>query len=68
MGHIVVEMRTSNGVPLLPFSCSKRVFALPTGVLNARRVSRGLDLALVGVYALGLKPNFKALREVGYWL
>jgi hypothetical protein len=43
MGHIVVEMRTSNATPLLPFSCSRRVFALPTGQLNARRV-RGLSL------------------------
>ena len=59
MGHIVVEMRTSNGVPLLPFSCSKRVFALPTGQLKARRVSQGLVSALVGVYGLVLELNPK---------
>jgi hypothetical protein len=40
MGHIVVETRTANAVPLLRFSCSKRVIALPAGHMNARRVSR----------------------------
>jgi hypothetical protein len=39
MGHIVVETRTANAVPLLRFSCSKRVIALPAGHMNARRVS-----------------------------
>lgn len=39
LGHIVVETRTANAVPLLRYSCSKRVIALPTGQLNARRVS-----------------------------
>lgn len=38
MGHIVVETRTHNAVPLLRFSCSRRVIALPTGLLNMHRV------------------------------
>lgn len=38
LGHIVVETQTSNAVPLLYYSCSRRVMALPTGRLNARRV------------------------------
>ena len=38
LGHIVVETRTANAVPLLRYSCSKRVMAMPTGQLNARRV------------------------------
>eukprot|EP00775_Hariotina_reticulata_P003585 gene3585-3850_t len=40
LGHIVVETRTSNAVPLLRYSCSKRVIALPTLQLNARRLAR----------------------------
>jgi len=39
LGHIVVETRTANAIPLLRYSCSKRAIALPTGQLNARRVS-----------------------------
>lgn len=39
LGHIVVETRTANAIPLLRYSCSKRTLALPTGQLNARRVS-----------------------------
>lgn len=39
LGHIVVETRTSNAVPLLRYSCSKRVIAMPTQQLNARRVN-----------------------------
>ncbi|KAF6262463.1 hypothetical protein COO60DRAFT_628176 [Scenedesmus sp. NREL 46B-D3] len=42
MGHIVVETRTANAVPLLRFSCSKRVIALPAGHMNARRLARML--------------------------
>ncbi|WIA42759.1 hypothetical protein OEZ86_008702 [Tetradesmus obliquus] len=42
MGHIVVETRTPNAVPLLRFSCSKRVIALPAGHMNARRLARML--------------------------
>jgi len=42
LGHIVVETRTTNAVPLLGYSCSKRVIALPTLQLNARRVRRQL--------------------------
>lgn len=38
MGHIIVELKTSNVLPLLRYSCSKRVMALPTGQLNAKRV------------------------------
>lgn len=38
LGHIVVETQTSNAVPLLYYSCSRRVMALPTARLNARRV------------------------------
>lgn len=36
-GHIVVEMRTPHSAALLKYSCSKRVLALPTTQLNARR-------------------------------
>lgn len=47
MGHIVVETRTPNAVPLLRFSCSKRVIALPAGHMNARRVSELLPISAV---------------------
>lgn len=43
LGHIVVETRTANAVPLLRFSCSKRVIAMPTGHINARRVSTAVQ-------------------------
>lgn len=36
-GHIVVEVKTGNTLPLLEFSCSKRIMALPSGQMNARR-------------------------------
>jgi hypothetical protein len=38
LGHVVVEMATPNAIPLLRFSCSSRTMALPTGLMNARRV------------------------------
>lgn len=37
--HIVVELKTPNALPLLKYACSRRVIALPTGQLNAQRVS-----------------------------
>lgn len=40
LGHIVVETRTANAVPLLRFSCSKRVIAMPTVQFNAARLAR----------------------------
>ena len=36
-GHIIVEVKTPGALQLINFSCSKRVIALPTGVLNATR-------------------------------
>ena len=36
-GHIIVEVKTPDAKELIEYSCSKRVIALPTGVLNARR-------------------------------
>lgn len=36
-GHIVVEVKTPGAADLVKFSCSNRVIALPTGVLNATR-------------------------------
>ena len=36
-GHIVVELKTANAIPLLRYSCSPRIMALPTAQLNARR-------------------------------
>lgn len=35
---VVAEIQTKNALPLLSYSCSPRVVALPTGQLNARRV------------------------------
>lgn len=40
LGHIVVQTRTANAVPLLRFNCSKRVIAMPTFQFNASRVAR----------------------------
>ena len=37
VGHIVVELKTANAVPLLRYSCSNRIIGLPTAQLNARR-------------------------------
>lgn len=37
--HVVVELKTSNALPLLKYACSSRVMALPTSQLNAQRVS-----------------------------
>ncbi len=34
---IVVELKTPAAVPLLRYSTSKRILALPTSLLNARR-------------------------------
>lgn len=36
-GHIILELKTSNALPLVKFSCSSRIVALPTTQLNARR-------------------------------
>lgn len=36
-GHIIVELKTANAVPLLRYSCSSRIIGLPTAQLNARR-------------------------------
>lgn len=37
--QVVVELKTSNALPLLKYACSNRVMALPTSQLNAQRVS-----------------------------
>ncbi|KIZ07098.1 hypothetical protein MNEG_0853 [Monoraphidium neglectum] len=39
-GSVVAEIQTKNSLPLLHYSCSPRVVALPTGQLNARRLSK----------------------------
>ena len=36
-GVIVVELKTSNALPLLRQNCSPRVIPVPTNQLNARR-------------------------------
>jgi hypothetical protein len=36
---VVVELKTSNALPLLKYACSNRTVALPTSQLNAQRVS-----------------------------
>jgi hypothetical protein len=36
--HVVVELKTSNALPLLKYACSNRVIAAPTNQLNAQRV------------------------------
>jgi hypothetical protein len=38
-GHVVVELKTANALPLLKYACSSRVMALATSQLNAQRVS-----------------------------
>lgn len=38
-GQVVVELKTSNALPLLKYACSNRIIALPTSQLNAQRVS-----------------------------
>ena len=36
-GHIVVEVKTPDALELIKYSCSDRVMALPTGLMNAHR-------------------------------
>lgn len=36
-GCVIVELKTLDAIPLLQYSCSKRILALPTSLLNARR-------------------------------
>ena len=36
-GSIVVELKTTNALPLLRQNCSKRIVPVPTNQLNARR-------------------------------
>ena len=36
-GHIVVEVKTPDASELIKYSCSSRVLALPTGLMNAHR-------------------------------
>ena len=36
-GHIVVEVKTPDASELIDYSCSSRVLALPTGLMNAHR-------------------------------
>jgi len=52
---VVAEIQTKNALPLLHYSCSPRVVALPTGQLNARRVRGAPPCApLLVAYTLGL--------------
>jgi hypothetical protein len=46
---VVAEIQTKNSLPLLHYSCSPRVVALPTGQLNARRVGASCGRAAAGV-------------------
>lgn len=39
-GHAVIEMKTSNAVPLLQYSCSDRFTPVTTAQLNARRLAK----------------------------
>ncbi|KAJ9511775.1 hypothetical protein QJQ45_022651, partial [Haematococcus lacustris] len=39
-GQVVVQMSTSNAIPILRYACSSRVVPLPTARLNARRVAK----------------------------
>jgi hypothetical protein len=39
--HIVVEIKTTNALPLLKYACTPRVVALPTAQINASRVGCG---------------------------
>ena len=41
-GTIIVELKTSNATPLLRYTCSKRIIALPTSQLNSRRCDKAL--------------------------
>lgn len=49
VGHIVVELKTANAVPLLRYSCSPRIIGLPTAQLNARRMARIIKSPVVGM-------------------
>lgn len=40
--QVVVELKTSNALPLLKYACSNKTIALPTSQLNAQRVRRGM--------------------------
>jgi hypothetical protein len=44
--QVVVELKTSNALPLLKYACSNRTVALPTSQLNAQRVSCRAQLLL----------------------
>ncbi|KAG2488131.1 hypothetical protein HYH03_013277 [Edaphochlamys debaryana] len=45
--RIVVELLTTNAVPMCHYACSARAFPLPTGTLSARRVARIVQQPLV---------------------
>lgn len=49
VGHVVVEMKTANAMPLLKYACSRRVAALPTGQLNAQRLATMVKHPVISV-------------------
>ncbi|GBF91919.1 hypothetical protein Rsub_04643 [Raphidocelis subcapitata] len=38
--RVVVELKTANALPLLKYSCTDRIAALPTGAINAQRMAQ----------------------------
>ena len=49
--QVVVELKTSNALPLLKYACSNRTVALPTSQLNAQRVSASTQPCFGTTYA-----------------
>lgn len=47
--HVVVDVKTSNAMPLLKYACSSRVLALPTNQLNALRLAKMVKRPVISV-------------------
>eukprot|EP00775_Hariotina_reticulata_P013650 gene13650-13773_t len=47
--HVVVELKTSNALPLLKYACSNRVIAAPTNQLNAQRLAKMVKRPVISI-------------------
>ncbi|KAF8072953.1 hypothetical protein HT031_000613 [Scenedesmus sp. PABB004] len=52
--QVVVELRTSNSLPLLKFACNSRIIALATTQLNAQRLSKMVKRPVMSVVSHSL--------------
>jgi hypothetical protein len=58
--QVVVEIKTTNALPLLKYACTPRVVALPTAQINASRVRGGGACSCAGT-ASALAPSYLLL-------